>query len=67
MSADDQNTSLGEKVLIETYWNVNLGYFTSQWFGNFVLIETYWNVNFVLLPQIHHARSGINRNILECK
>ena len=33
----------------------------------FVLIETYWNVNVDFHRGTTHSRSGINRNILECK
>ena len=32
-----------------------------------VLIETYWNVNVYSSSVISWARTGINRNILECK
>ena len=32
-------------ILIETYWNVNLGPFSGTGGGGGILIETYWNVN----------------------
>ena len=34
-----------EPVLIETYWNVNMMYATTDAPAIIVLIETYWNVN----------------------
>ena len=55
------------RVLIETYWNVNLSRSRSGIHSLCVLIETYWNVNknTELLAQKQELR--INRNILECK
>ena len=37
--------SRGNKVLIETYWNVNIYEFEKYYVAITVLIETYWNVN----------------------
>ena len=34
-----------QKVLIETYWNVNMDDLFLDTYYFFVLIETYWNVN----------------------
>ena len=34
-----------ERVLIETYWNVNVFALIIPYFSDLVLIETYWNVN----------------------
>ena len=34
-----------KRVLIETYWNVNLRQPKTSACVSFVLIETYWNVN----------------------
>ena len=55
-----------ERVLIETYWNVNLGSATKLDGYHVVLIETYWNVNTLYKLPIPLLIS-INRNILECK
>ena len=54
-----------DKVLIETYWNVNFFTSLNTIDIGFVLIETYWNVNKVVVQAITYL-SRINRNILEC-
>ena len=40
-----------ERVLIETYWNVNERRYISCYRIHVVLIETYWNVNIVTLTK----------------
>ena len=54
-------------VLIETYWNVNVGYLGYSTCKRTVLIETYWNVNKEISALILNNFFRINRNILECK
>ena len=56
-----------ERVLIETYWNVNRDVVDAMQKTRQVLIETYWNVNKLPDNQKLHQESRINRNILECK
>ena len=56
-----------ERVLIETYWNVNLEKCIVNCKMGGVLIETYWNVNIRAFMPALIAAAGINRNILECK
>ena len=34
-------------VLIDTWWNVNLGDYSIDTFYNGVLIDTWWNVNHI--------------------
>ena len=55
-----------ERVLIETYWNVNIYVSLILLDPSRVLIETYWNVN---TDNLYSSRVvvRINRNILECK
>ena len=55
-----------ERVLIETYWNVNTIAGKHVLVTDRVLIETYWNVN-IVTSQAEMERLRINRNILECK
>ena len=55
-----------ERVLIETYWNVNSDYIAMSEDVKNVLIETYWNVNVRYLG-LKILIQRINRNILECK
>ena len=55
-----------ERVLIETYWNVNKILLSRPAAELVVLIETYWNVNKQFV-EMSENRVGINRNILECK
>mgnify|MGYP004472304687 FL=1 len=55
------------RVLIETYWNVKKKQLYAPRGQLKVLIETYWNVKIRLRPDPPDPRSGINRNILECK
>ena len=56
-----------ERVLIETYWNVNLHMSTTPRNLLSVLIETYWNVNYQCRVYETYGKTRINRNILECK
>ena len=56
-----------DKVLIETYWNVNTSRACVTEGGDLVLIETYWNVNHEVMSKRSKLNIGINRNILECK
>ena len=55
------------RVLIETYWNVNLAHLLWHRQQSRVLIETYWNVNYELGKFKLESQPGLNRNILECK
>ena len=55
------------KVLIETYWNVNSDPGLKYYSVDAVLIETYWNVNKQFEQLSENRVESINRNILECK
>ena len=55
-----------ERVLIETYWNVNTAEQEYDEIKVPVLIETYWNVN-IQKTFLLSLPFRINRNILECK
>ena len=55
------------RVLIETYWNVNMVCVLLKDLPTPVLIETYWNVNTKNGTRMTFAPVRINRNILECK
>ena len=56
-----------QRVLIETYWNVNSYQCNLRDAFHLVLIETYWNVNQVRYTSLFSRPFCINRNILECK
>ena len=55
------------RVLIETYWNVNIILSLHYLKQYEVLIETYWNVNNLSCKTRAVAARRLNRNILECK
>ena len=54
------------RVLISTYWNVNLSRFLFCFFQAVVLISTYWNVN-TAKDMYSCIEAGFNLNLLECK
>ena len=56
----------GFKVLISTYWNVNVETVCANESARTVLISTYWNVN-IKAETGDIALKCFNLNLLECK
>ena len=55
------------RVLISTYWNVNLSIENLNFLIFHVLISTYWNVNENFLMHALMKLARFNLNLLECK
>ena len=58
--------SFTEKVLIDTWWNVNIVYGSKTDIGGMVLIDTWWNVN-LASEESRLKRLGFNRYMVECE
>ena len=54
-------------VLIDTWWNVNLGAITIEETKAPVLIDTWWNVNYKTKVTTSKTASGFNRYMVECE
>ena len=59
--------SVGNLILIETYWNVKELAFDNNNLISLILIETYWNVKINEGVTSPENFNHINRDILECK
>ena len=55
------------EVLIDTWWNVNVGNVANLTIMNGVLIDTWWNVNFIRKSANYKNGNGFNRYMVECE
>ena len=54
-------------VIIDTWWNVNLGAITIEETKAPALIDTWWNVNYKTKVTTSKTASGFNRYMVECE
>ena len=54
------------RVLIDTWWNVNINNYDSHRKSTMVLIDTWWNVN-ERIGKIRGKFAGFNRYMVECE
>ena len=63
---DARRGFLNEKVLIDTWWNVNSELVSQLEYIHEVLIDTWWNVNSELVSQLEYIHD-FNRYMVECE
>ena len=63
----NENAIGWSRVLIDTWWNVNLENIVSLYVTNVVLIDTWWNVNFDRIMNMKSSIHGFNRYMVECE
>ena len=56
-----------QRVLIDTWWNVNIIYILFLRTCRRVLIDTWWNVNNTLENELEQRIDGFNRYMVECE
>ena len=61
-----RNLSL-DRVLIDTWWNVNVSSIKKPLGNGSVLIDTWWNVNLLNITLTVSALPGFNRYMVECE
>ena len=55
------------RVLIDTWWNVNVGLAYNCSIRHVVLIDTWWNVNVFFRATISSCLYRFNRYMVECE